>query len=112
MSRDEAAALARDLASFDTSICLEVAEHLPPWHSDKLLTIVTATTCLVFSAAHPRQGGHLHVNEQPAAYWIGKLALRGFALSVDDETFRAKVAALALPNWYAQNVHLFERTRI
>jgi SAM-dependent methyltransferase len=111
MSRTDAAALARELGSFDAVVCLEVAEHLPPWHSGKLLTIVTAADRLVFSAAHPLQGGRLHVNEQPAAHWIEKLAGRGFRVSADDEQFRQRVAALELPLWYHQNVHLFERAR-
>jgi len=111
MSRAEAAALARELASFDLVACLEVAEHLPPWHGDKLLTVITAGQRLIFSAAHPLQGGRLHVNEQPAEYWIERLAARGFGLSAEDERFRTGVAALDLPPWYRQNVHLFERTQ-
>lgn len=109
MSRGDAAAVAREVASFDLAVCLEVAEHLPSWHSGKLLTIVTAADHLIFSAAHPLQGGRLHVNEQPAEYWIRRLGQRGFELSQHDEAFRRKVAVLDLPPWYAENVHLFER---
>ena len=93
LSRRDAAVLARELASFDLVVCLEVAEHLPPWHSDKLLTVITAGTRLIFSAAHPLQGGRLHVNEQPAAYRIERLAARGFDLSAEDNGFRRRVAA-------------------
>jgi len=108
LSRREAAVLARDLACYDAVICLEVAEHLPPWHNDKLLTVVTAGKRLIFSAAHPLQGGRLHVNERPAEYWMARLGERGFVVSRDDEAFRRAVAALDLPPWYHQNVHLFE----
>jgi SAM-dependent methyltransferase len=109
LSQEKASAVAAELASFDLGICLEVAEHVPPWHSDKLLTIVSSPKRLVFSAAHPNQGGRFHVNEQPARHWIDRLAARGFALAPADETFRAAIAALDLPFWYGQNVHLFER---
>jgi len=109
LSRRNAAALARDLAAFDLVVCLEVAEHLPPWHSGKLLTVITAATRLIFSAAHPLQGGRLHVNEQPAAHWIRRLGERGFTLSRDDEAFRRRIADLDLPSWYGENVHLFEQ---
>lgn len=110
LSRRGAASLARELASFDLVVCLEVAEHLPPWHSAKLLTVITAGKRLIFSAAHPLQGGRLHVNEQPAAYWIERLKARGFGLSAEDDDFRRRIAALDLPPWYRQNVHRFERT--
>ena len=101
--------MAAELASFDLGICLEVAEHLPPWHSDKLLTIVSSPKRLVFSAAQPNQGGRFHMNEQPAGHWIDRLAARGVALAPGDDAFRAAIAALDLPFWYGQNVHLFER---
>jgi len=104
-----AATLAAALRSFDLAICLEVAEHLPSWHAGKLVTIVSAPRRLVFSAAHPGQGGRLHVNERPASYWIQRLAARGMRLARDDDAFRRDVAALDLPAWYGQNVHLFER---
>jgi len=109
LSGKDAAGLARDLTAFDAVLCLEVAEHLPPWHSDKLLTVITAGGRLIFSAAHPLQGGRLHVNEQPAGHWIARLRTRHFQLTADDDRFRQKIQELDLPPWYAHNVHLFER---
>jgi SAM-dependent methyltransferase len=103
----EARTLARELASIELALCLEVAEHLPPWRSAPLLTVVSAPRTLVFSAAHPNQGGHLHVNEQPASYWIERLGARGMTLAPSDDAFRQDVAALDLPWWYARNIHLF-----
>jgi SAM-dependent methyltransferase len=109
LSRAGASAVAAECASFDLGICLEVAEHLPSWHSGTLLTIISAPKRLVFSAAHPNQGGRYHVNEQPAQYWIDRLAARGLNLSATDAAFRSAIAALDLPHWYGDNVHLFER---
>jgi SAM-dependent methyltransferase len=96
----------------DLALCLEVAEHLPAWHARKLLDVLTCARYLVFSAAHPNQGGTLHVNERLARYWIDRLALRGFRLAASDEGFRTAVAGLALPGWYAQNVHAFEAVAV
>jgi 2-polyprenyl-3-methyl-5-hydroxy-6-metoxy-1,4-benzoquinol methylase len=101
-------AYARALGPVDLAICLEVAEHLPAWHAGKLLDVLTCARRLVFSAAHPNQGGTLHVNERPASHWIGRLASRGFHLARQDGAFRDAVARLSLAPWYAENVHVFE----
>jgi SAM-dependent methyltransferase len=107
----DAAAVAARLSDVDLAICLEVAEHLPAWHAGKLLTILSAAKRLVFSAAHPNQGGRFHVNEQPAEYWIERLAAHGFSVAPYDDQLRREIAALDLPWWYARNVHAFERRR-
>ncbi len=106
---EEYARLRADLARCDLAICLEVAEHLPPWYAARLVDLLAAAPRLLFSAAAPNQGGVLHVNERPAGYWIARLRRRGLSLSADDEAFRARLASLALPPWYAANAHLFER---
>jgi SAM-dependent methyltransferase len=106
----EVASAAEGLGNFDLVICLEVAEHFPAWHAPKLLALLTRFPTIVFSAAHPLQGGVLHVNEQPAEYWIRRFAERGFPLSARDGDLRADVAALDLPPWYAANIHAFARS--
>lgn len=111
LSAAGAATLAAAVSAFDLTLCLEVAEHVPPRHLDKLLTIVTAAPRLLFSAAHPNQGGRLHVNEQPFGYWVDRLAARGFAPSAIDEALRADLQALPLAPWYKENLHAFERRR-
>lgn len=110
LSKAEAGVLARRMGSFDLALCLEVAEHIPAWHSGKLLTILSGTPRrLVFSAAHPNQGGQLHVNEQPARYWIDRLAERGFRLSPIDDALRTDLQALALPPWYKENIRVLDK---
>lgn len=109
LTRPERERLRAECARADTAICLEVAEHLLPWHAARLLRVLTACPTVVFSAAHPWQGGTLHVNERPAAYWIGRFAALGYELHPDDAEFRRSLAALRLPPWYAQNAHLFVR---
>ncbi len=108
-SSDDVDAAAEALGDFDLAVCLEVAEHFPAWHAGKLMRLLARYPTVVFSAAHPLQGGVLHVNEQPAEHWIARFHALGLDLSARDEAFRRDVAALDLPPWYAANVHAFER---
>jgi len=110
LSKPEVATVAGRIASFDLALCLEVAEHVPSWHSGKLLAVLAGAPRLVFSAAHPNQGGQLHVNEQPARYWIERLGIVGFRLSPFDAALRAELQSLAVPPWYKENIHVFERS--
>ena len=103
-SRQAAAAL---VASADVAVCLETAEHLPPWSASPLVEMLTGARRVVFSAAQPGQGGTMHINEQPLAYWRARFRRRGYDLDRTDEQFRAAVGRLALPWWYAANVHVF-----
>lgn len=60
---------------FDLSLCIEVAEHVPPEHADTLVEFLADTApIVVFTAARPGQGGHGHVNEQPREYWMSRFA--------------------------------------
>ncbi|HZP46994.1 MAG TPA: methyltransferase [Vicinamibacterales bacterium] len=106
---EEYAHVRADVASCDLAICLEVAEHVPPWYGTRLVDLLASAPRLLFSAAAPGQGGVLHVNERPASYWIARFQRRGLSLAADDEAFRARLASLALPPWYGANVHVFER---
>jgi hypothetical protein len=56
----------------------------------------------------PEPGRQPARERAPAAYWIARLAERGFRLSPLDDAFRAEVAPLALGPWYKDNVHAFE----
>ncbi len=109
LSRSARAALRAECAPFDVALCLEVAEHLLPWHAGRLLGVLAACPIIVFSAARPGQGGTLHVNERPAEYWIRRFEALGYAVGSDDATFRHELAAVHLPGWYADNAHLFRR---
>lgn len=104
--------LGANLPRFDLAICLEVAEHFPPWHSRKLLRLLTTVSDLiVFSAAHPNQGGTLHVNEQPAEYWVAKFEGYGFHLTEMNQALRAGLRDLDIPSYYKSNIHVFEKSQ-
>ena len=109
LSNSEAGAMADRIATFDLALCLEVAEHIPSWHSGKLLTMLAGARRLVFSAARPNQGGQVHVNEQPVRYWVDRLSARGLNLAPFDCALRSDLQLLALPPWYKENIHAFER---
>jgi SAM-dependent methyltransferase len=97
------------LAGFDVVVSLETAEHLPPWSGRSLIRILTQGRMVVFSAAHPGQGGTLHMNERTFEYWRARFAEHGFHPSRFDAPFRDAVRAMDLPWWYAANLHVFER---
>lgn len=64
---------------FDLALCLEVAEHLPVESADCLVKTLTDLAPLVlFSAAHPDQGGQGHVNERWPVYWYRRFAQHGY----------------------------------
>jgi len=94
---------------FDVVLSLETAEHLPPWASRAFVETLARGRLVVFSAAHPGQAGTLHMNERPAGYWRARFAERGYASAPAAAAFRAAIAALDLPPWYAANIQLFER---
>jgi 2-polyprenyl-3-methyl-5-hydroxy-6-metoxy-1,4-benzoquinol methylase len=97
------------LGEFDLAVCLETAEHIPAWHTRKLMDILTHYDLIVFSAAHPNQGGVLHVNEQPRRFWIKRFKRYGFEVAECNEVFRAEVARLTLPSWYRENIMVLAR---
>lgn len=106
---EDIAALRAPVAEFDVALSLETAEHLPPWAGAGFVDSLARVRLVVFSGAQPGQGGTLHMNERPPAYWRARFAERGFAPAASDAAFRSGVAALDLPPWYGANVQLFER---
>ncbi len=64
---------------YEVAICIEVAEHIDPENSEKLIKILTMSSdFIVFSAAPPGQEGTGHINCQPFEYWIELFEARGF----------------------------------
>jgi len=66
---------------FELAMCLEVAEHLPAESADILVeTLTNLAPVVMFSAAHPGQGGQDHVNERWPAYWYRRFAQHGYGV--------------------------------
>lgn len=64
---------------YDLAMSLEVAEHLSPDAADNFVeSLCGASDTILFSAAHPGQGGNGHINEQPIEYWIDKFRIHDY----------------------------------
>jgi len=72
--------------------CQEVVEHIDPEYLDNLLDSLACGKFLIMTHAHPGQGGHHHVNEQPSEYWIQNLAKKGLEL-LPEESKRVRELA-------------------
>ena len=59
--------------------------------------------------ALPGQGGHHHVNCQPAEYWIEKMAARGYRLTQGYETFRRISEPGGYPTYFQASGLVFIR---
>jgi len=96
---------------FDVGVCLEVGEHIEEKYSGLIIENITKNVnVLVFSAAHPGQGGHGHVNEQPFSFWKEKIEKRDFVFD-EDLTMRFKeyLKRKKCKKWYVSNISVFKR---
>lgn len=82
------------LKEFDLSLCIETGEHLPPARADYLIDLLTTCSDVCFwSAAHPGQGGTLHLNEQPREWWLEKFKARGWDLHPKNDKLQGMIKA-------------------
>lgn len=94
------------LEEFDLGWCCEFVEHVEEQFVENILTAFRQCRIIAMTHAQPGQGGHHHVNCQPANYWIDKLARIGFSL-LPQETESARKF---YPNTYwAWTGMIFER---
>lgn len=92
--------------SFDTVVCLEVAEHLSKSRAQSfvkdLCDLVDGNGYVVFSAAIPGQGGTGHINERWPNYWAELFWQNGFSVNSD---YRFTIwNNEGIENWYRQNL--------
>jgi len=100
--------------TFDITLCLEVAEHIPEECLPAFLKNITAFgDTLLMSAAPPNQGGRHHVNEQPRRYWVRKLRDLGFAYDRPATGLLCeKLKAHGLPNmWMGLHICVYRRAK-
>lgn len=101
-----------DMTKYDVVTSMEVAEHLPEKSADTFVDLLCGLgDCIVFSAAHPGQGGSDHVNEQPQNYWIQKFEERGFShqRNLSDSWKIQWQESGKVANWYYENIMVFKR---
>lgn len=80
-------------------LCLEVLEHIDDEQSKPVLeNIVSNCDRLIFSAAHPGQGGTGHINCRPKIDWIKRFHELGWVVDLD--------ATMHLLNYMKQGYHM------
>jgi SAM-dependent methyltransferase len=72
------------VSSVDLVHCHEVVEHIEQQYLGSLLASLACGRIILMTHAQPGQGGHHHVNLQPATYWIEHISARGYNLMADD----------------------------
>lgn len=90
--------------------CVEVVEHIAEEYLDNLLTTLCNAPVIVMTHALPGQRGHHHVNTQPEEYWIEKLDLRGYKLSMDNDKFRGIARAENADSYFSKTGLVFLRS--
>jgi 2-polyprenyl-3-methyl-5-hydroxy-6-metoxy-1,4-benzoquinol methylase len=104
-----------DLRQFGMVLCIEVAEHLhESAHAtlcDTLYDNLAPGGFLLFSAAHPGQGGMGHVSERSSAYWHIEFSLRGLNYRHDYSTELALLwSHIRSPlYWLPANIMVWEK---
>jgi len=95
-------------------ICFEVAEHIDPQYSDKIVESVYSTIknggLLMWTAAVPGQGGVMHINCRPKSYWKQKFEDSGL---IYDEMTTTKCVDFCKEGyhmgWFVNNLMCFKK---
>lgn len=95
-------------------ICFEVAEHIDPQYSDKIVENVVKSILnngiLLWTAAKPGQGGVGHINCRPKEYWSKKFTESGLIRNFELEN---KLIAYCKQGyhmgWFTNNIMIFNK---
>ena len=98
---------------WDICLCIETLEHIQKeCEMQAIKNICSQSNNIVFSAAHPKQGGRGHVNEQPKSHWIKKFEELNYSVN-EDKTERIllylKENSTSLKSWLVDNLVMFEK---
>lgn len=95
-------------------MCIEVVEHIHKSNLGVFLNNITSHVqkkgILLFTAAHPGQGGDNHANLKSAMHWRNALYDRGMNYR-DDLSYRMRMSWMNIPMpmyWLVSNVQVFE----
>ncbi len=96
---------------YDCAICFEVAEHIPTIKSKVLVDNISKISDLViFTAAPKGQGGHDHINEQDAQFWIDIFDKKGYSLLKEDtQKIRKILADRGAIFWLKDSIFIFKK---
>jgi len=95
----------------DLVVCMETAEHLPKSSADRYIELLCSLApVVVFTAAHPGQGGIGHLNEQPRGYWEQLFKTHGFQLAEKTVAdWQTVWTAAGVANFYTRNLMIFQK---
>jgi hypothetical protein len=96
----------------DLAYCFEVAEHIPAVLGQRLIDFLATTApVVVFTAAHPGQGGVGHINERSKNRWIADFAAAGmhFDREATDRLVELFHARGVQANWFFANAIVVRR---
>jgi SAM-dependent methyltransferase len=101
-------------ACYDVAISMETAEHLPASAADRYVELLCSLApVVIFTAAHPGQGGIGHLNEQPPEYWTELFKARGFqCLEKTVADWQAAWTAAGVANFYTRNLMVFSELKL
>lgn len=93
----------------DISLCLEVAEHIDPDNSDRLVKMLCGNTkdYIIFTAAPPGQGGTGHINCQSKKYWID--LFKKYSWVLDIEAIEHLISKVKIADYYINNLMIFTK---
>lgn len=94
-----------DCSGYDLALCMEVAEHLPESDAMALVNGLARAKYVLFSPAHPGQGGVNHVNERWGTWWASKFLAHDMVGSSDLKWQHWE--NLEIEDFYRENVILF-----
>jgi hypothetical protein len=91
---------------FDLVYSIEVGEHIPYHLSNAFVEYISNRgRLIVFSAAHPGQGGQGHINEQPQDFWKEKFEKHGFAYQSNETMdFKKNLIEQGYKGWLPKNL--------
>lgn len=98
-------------ACYDVVVSMETAEHLPASAADRYVELLCSLApVVIFTAAHPGQGGIGHLNEQPPEYWKGFFKARGFqSLEKTVAVWQPVWHSAGVADFYTNNLMIFQR---
>jgi 2-polyprenyl-3-methyl-5-hydroxy-6-metoxy-1,4-benzoquinol methylase len=95
-------------------LCLEVAEHIDGEMNDqiveKVFDLIEPGGTLIWSAAHPGQGGVEHINCQTKEYWIEKFENIGLTRDLElEENLMSYICSGYHMGWFRMNGVVFKK---
>jgi len=87
----------------------EVAEHIDPDRVGHYIDTLANGRIVAMTHALPGQGGHNHVNCQPASYWISLMGKRGYSVALFNDSYRHIAARDMASNYFTKSGLVFFR---